>query len=59
MFKTQLFTIEPGKQYMLDDQIVVTVLKVINRAKTSFSVEIPGRGIDTVDISRLKPLVAA
>ena len=45
--------IVPGQQYMLDGKVIVTVIKALNRSKTSFSVEIPGRGIDTVERSRL------
>ncbi|HEX5170472.1 MAG TPA: hypothetical protein VFW11_14950 [Cyclobacteriaceae bacterium] len=43
----------PGKNYRLDGNLVVTVIKPINRAKTSFSVEVPGKGIYSVGKERL------
>jgi hypothetical protein len=45
----------PGKSYRLDGNTVITVIKAINRAKTSFSVEIPGKGIYSVSKERLSP----
>ncbi len=43
----------PGKSYRLDGNTLITVLKPINKAKTSFSVEVPGKGIYSVSKERL------
>ncbi|HEY4655851.1 MAG TPA: hypothetical protein VIH22_15115 [Cyclobacteriaceae bacterium] len=49
--------IKIGLDYLMDGITKVTVLKALNRAKTIFSVEIPGRGIDSVEGVRLAPVV--
>lgn len=46
--------IEIGNTYILDGKTPVRVLKIINRAKTVFSIEMPNRGVDTVTIDRLQ-----
>jgi hypothetical protein len=55
--KKQEGPITPGRQYFLDAKEIVTVIRPINRAKTTFSIEIPGRGIEIVEGSRLKEAV--
>jgi hypothetical protein len=46
--------IEIGHIYILDGKTPVRVLKIINRSKTAFSVEMPDKSIDTVSIERLQ-----
>jgi hypothetical protein len=49
--------IEIGHIYILDGKTPVRVLKIINRSKTVFSVEMPDKCIDTVSIERLQPQI--
>jgi hypothetical protein len=46
--------IEIGHTYILDGKTPVRVLKFLNRSKTTFSIEMPDKGIDTVGIERLQ-----
>jgi hypothetical protein len=46
--------IEIGHIYILDGKTPVRVLKVINRSKTAFSIEMQDKSIDTVTIERLQ-----
>lgn len=48
--------IEPGQNYLLDGKTIVKVLKAINRSLTVFNVEVNDRSIESVDVSRLRPL---
>jgi hypothetical protein len=48
--------IESGADCLLDGKTKVTVIRALNRAKTVFSVQLPEKGIDTVEKSRLSPL---
>ncbi len=48
--------IEAGKKYLLDGETEVIVLKAINRSQTSFSIEIPGKSVESVQKDRLKPI---
>ena len=48
--------IELGEDYLLDGKIRVTVIKPLNRSKTFFSIEIPGRSIESVEKGRLVPI---
>jgi hypothetical protein len=50
-FDKSKWEIIPGQQYLLDET-VVTVIKALNRSKTTFSVETDS-GIETVDKTRL------
>jgi hypothetical protein len=47
--------IETGHIYLLDGRTPVTALKPLNRSKTIFSIELPDKSIDTVEIERLLP----
>ena len=47
--------IETGRDYLLDGKTPVTALKPLNRSKTIFSIELPNKSIDTVEIERLRP----
>lgn len=49
--------IESGADCLLDGKTRVVVIRPLNRAKTMFSVQLPEKGIDTVEKSRLSPLV--
>jgi hypothetical protein len=49
--------IETGHIYLLDGRTRVTALKPLNRSKTIFSIELPDKSIDTVEIERLQPHV--
>ena len=49
--------IELGQNYLLDGKTKVIVLKATNRAKTFFNIEIPGKGVESVEKERLKPFV--
>lgn len=49
----KLMEIETGRDYLLDGKTKVTVLKTLNRSKTFFSIEIPGKGIESVESDRL------
>lgn len=51
------FEIEPGHRYLLDGKIEVVVLKALNRAKTIYNIEIPGKSILSVERERLGKLV--
>jgi hypothetical protein len=46
--------IETGHVYLLDGKTPVTALKPLNRSKTVFSIELPNKSIDTVEIERLQ-----
>jgi hypothetical protein len=48
--------IETGQDYLLDGKIKVTVLKALNRSKTFYSIEIPEKGIESVEKDRLKSI---
>jgi len=48
--------IETGRDYLLDGKIKVIVLKATNRAKTFFNIEIPGKGVESVEKERLRSL---
>lgn len=50
--------IESGADCLLDGKTKVVVIRPLNRSKTVFSVQLPEKGIDTVDRSRLTPLTA-
>lgn len=52
------FEIEPGHRYLLDGKIEVIVLKALNRAKTIYNIEIPGKSILSVERERLAKLVS-
>lgn len=52
------FEIEPGHRYLLDGKIEVVVLKALNRAKTIYNIEIPGKSILSVERERLGKLVS-
>ncbi|HEY0651649.1 MAG TPA: hypothetical protein VGD65_00930 [Chryseosolibacter sp.] len=54
-----MINIEEGQQYLLDGKIVVTVIKAVTRSRTTFSVELPGKSIDTVSKERLKAIPVA
>lgn len=47
--------IETGHTYLLDGKTPVTALKPLNRSKTMFSIELPNKSIDTVEVERLQP----
>ena len=49
--------IEIGHTYILDGKTAVRVLKIINRSKTAFSVEMPDKSIYMVSIERLQPQI--
>jgi hypothetical protein len=57
--KFLMINIEEGQQYLLDGKIVVTVIKAVTRSRTTFSVELPGKSIDTVNKERLKAIPVA
>jgi hypothetical protein len=57
--KFLMINIEEGQQYLLDGKIVVTVIKAVTRSRTTFSVELPGKSIDTVSKDRLKAIPVA
>jgi hypothetical protein len=46
----------PGNSYLLDNKVLVTVIKAINRSGLSFSVEIPQKGIFLIERHRLQPI---
>ena len=48
--------IKAGQHYLLDGKTDVIVVKPVNRSKTVFSVEIPGKSIQSVEKDRLKEL---
>lgn len=50
--------IESGAECLLDGKTKVVVIRPLNRSKTVFSVQLPEKGIDTVEKSRLTPLTA-
>jgi hypothetical protein len=50
------FEIEPGHRYLLDGKIEVVVLKPVNRAKTMYNIEIPGKSILSVEKERLEKI---
>lgn len=58
--KILMINIEEGQQYLLDNKIVVTVIKAVTRSRNTFSVALPDKSINTVDKDRLKviPVVA-
>jgi hypothetical protein len=47
------FEIELGQHYLLDGKTDVIALKVVNRSKTVYNVEIPGKSILSVERERL------
>ncbi len=49
----------PGNIYFLDGKTEVVVLKPATRSNLSYTVEIPGRSIETVSSDRLSPLSEA
>jgi hypothetical protein len=51
------FEIELGQHYLLDGKTDVIALKVVNRAKTVYNVEIPGKSILSVERERLSKIV--
>lgn len=51
-----MINIEEGQQYLLDNKIVVTVIKALTRSRNTFSVALPDKSINTVDKDRLKAL---
>jgi hypothetical protein len=51
------FEIEPGHRYLLDGKIEVVVLKAVNRAKTMYNIEIPGKSILSVEKERLEKII--
>jgi hypothetical protein len=48
--------IESGMDYLLDGKTKVVVIRSLNRSKTVFSVQLPEKGIDTVEKDRLSPV---
>jgi hypothetical protein len=54
-FQLNMTYIETGHIYLLDGRTPVTALKPLNRSKTIFSIELPNKSIDTVEIERLQP----
>ena len=45
-----------GSKCLLDEKIPVIVLKPATRSNSSYSVEIPGKSIETVSRERLTPM---
>jgi hypothetical protein len=45
--------IESGADCLLDGKTRVVVIRALNRSKTMFSVQLPEKGIDTVEKNRL------
>ncbi|HEY9048505.1 MAG TPA: hypothetical protein VIN08_21510 [Ohtaekwangia sp.] len=48
--------LETGRQYLLDGKIVVVIVKPVNRSKTMYSVEMPGRSVIAVERERLQAI---
>lgn len=48
--------IEPGRHYLLDGKTLVTALKPANRSQTVYNIEIPGLRVESVEVSRLRPV---
>ncbi|HEY9008789.1 hypothetical protein [Ohtaekwangia sp.] len=46
--------LETGRQYLLDGKTVVVIVKPVNRSKTMYSVEMPGRSVIAVERDRLQ-----
>jgi hypothetical protein len=46
-------TIANGSKCLLDEKIPVIVLKPATRSNSSYSIEIPGRSVETVSRERL------
>ena len=57
--KFLMINIEEGQQYLLDNKIVVTVIKALTRSRNTFSVALPDKSINTVEKDRLKAIPVA
>lgn len=55
--KIMSIKIEPGQNYLLDGKTLVKVLKAVNRSLTIFNIEIPGQRVESVEASRLTPII--
>jgi hypothetical protein len=50
------FEIEQGHRYLLDGKTEVIALKAVNRAKTIYNIEIPGKSVLSVERERLRKI---